>query len=84
MVVLAGYGEENGQKYWLVRNSWSPTWGEKGYIKLARLDTEEDVCGSDVTPQDGIECEDRIEPVKVCGTCGVIYDGSYPLDPSVL
>ncbi len=25
LVVLMGYGEE-GQKYWLVRNSWSPTW----------------------------------------------------------
>jgi hypothetical protein len=50
-VTLVGYGEENGQKYWLVRNSWSPAWGEQGYIKIARLDAEEEVCGSDVTPQ---------------------------------
>jgi hypothetical protein len=29
VVVMVGYGEEAGGKYWLVRNSWSPTWGEK-------------------------------------------------------
>jgi len=35
-----GYGTENGQGYWLVRNSWSPNWGEKGYIRLHRGDDE--------------------------------------------
>jgi cathepsin L len=29
-VVLVGYGPG----YWLVRNSWSASWGESGYIKL--------------------------------------------------
>lgn len=43
--------EADGTKYWLVRNSWSPAWGEKGYIKLLRADSQKDeVCGSDVTP----------------------------------
>ena len=55
-VVLVGYGEENGQKYWLVRNSWSPSWGELGYIKIARLDKEEEVCGLDITPQVSCWC----------------------------
>lgn len=42
-VVLVGYGEQDGQKYWLVRNSWSPSWGEAGYIKLLRSDSDDEV-----------------------------------------
>jgi len=83
VVVMVGYGEEaDGTKYWLVRNSWSPAWGEQGYIKLLRKDQqEEEVCGSDVTPTDGVECEGSEDtPVTVCGTCGAIYDSSYPLN----
>lgn len=84
VVVLAGYGEDNGDKYWLVRNSWNPTWGEQGYIRLARSDSDEEKCGMDVTPQDGIACSDVTEPARVCGTCGVIYDGVYPVGASLL
>lgn len=84
VVTLVGYGEENGQKYWLVRNSWSPAYGEKGYIRLARYDDDEQRCGSDVTPQDGVECLGSDDPVKVCGTCGAIYDSSYPINAKLV
>ena len=29
-VKILGYGVENGEKYWLVANSWNPDWGDAG------------------------------------------------------
>ena len=37
-ITAVGYGTENGKEYYLVRNSWGPDWGDKGYIKIAAED----------------------------------------------
>jgi len=42
VVLVVGWGVENGTKYWLVKNSWGTAWGIDGYFKIVR---GEDECG---------------------------------------
>jgi len=76
-IQLVGYGTDDQYgDYWLVRNSWTPLWGEDGYIRIAR---SPDLCGIDYNPQDGSGCANGPTNVTVCGPCGLFYDVSYPV-----
>jgi len=44
-VNLVGYGSENGQDYYLLRNSWGTGWGDSGYMKMAITGDDSGVCG---------------------------------------
>uniref|UniRef100_A0A5F8HDS6 Cathepsin S n=1 Tax=Monodelphis domestica TaxID=13616 RepID=A0A5F8HDS6_MONDO len=35
-VLVIGYGNLDGQDYWLVKNSWGLHFGDKGYVRIAR------------------------------------------------
>jgi len=39
-VKFVGWGVDSGVKYWKVANSWNPYWGEKGYFRIKRGDSE--------------------------------------------
>jgi len=81
-VQLVGYGSDNGDDYWLVRNSWGSGWGEQGYIRLAR--DPEAGCQTDKSPQDGFGCKGGPSSIEVCGICGILSASSYPLGVHLL
>lgn len=76
-VVAIGYGEEDGNKYWVIQNSWGADWGEDGHIRLQRHDADE-YCGMDNKPEVGVACKGETDPQPVCGMCGVLFDSTVP------
>merc|ERR1711871_1824931 len=50
-VLIVGYGQEAGEKYWIVKNSWGATWGDEGYILMAKdVDSKQGTCGLAMQP----------------------------------
>jgi C1A family cysteine protease len=51
-VEIVSYGTDNGVDYWNIRNSWSTSWGENGYVRIKRSSSTNDIgiCGLAAEP----------------------------------
>jgi len=62
-VLLVGYGIMDGNSYYILKNSWGESWGDKGYMYI----------GKDIDPNTNKAYNDGK------GQCGVLTSGAYPV-----
>jgi len=66
-VLVVGYGVESGTKYWKVKNSWGPRWGDQGYVKILRGKADGGECGIKLDASYPVVAPKISEPVLAGG-----------------
>ena len=52
-VLLVGFNDFNDPPYWIIKNSWGESWGENGYIRIAKGTNQ---CLIDTYPSTSLVC----------------------------
>lgn len=81
-VELIGWGTDNGDDYWLIKNSWNEEWGEDGYFRIARgtneCGIEDSVSGGTIAASPAPPPPPTVCPFKSCfgclSYCGIQFD----------
>jgi len=47
-IVIIGWGKSSSTNYWIIRNSWGSSWGEKGYVRIV---LGKNACGVENMPE---------------------------------
>ncbi|CAI5983311.1 unnamed protein product, partial [Closterium sp. NIES-64] len=72
LVVVVGFNMMDAVPYWIIRNSWGPSWGENGYMRIA-IAGGVGICGMNTMPglYPVISTPDPCKPINPCGggTC---------------
>ncbi|CAI5467997.1 unnamed protein product [Closterium sp. Yama58-4] len=72
LVVVVGFNMMDAVPYWIVRNSWGPSWGENGYMRIA-IAGGAGICGMNTMPglYPVLSTPDPCKPINPCGggTC---------------
>lgn len=74
-VLIVGYDDTNATPYWIIKNSWGPSWGESGYIRVEKGTNQ---CGLDQAASTSFVSRSGPVPTSAPGAPPVTPSPGYP------